>query len=190
MSQENDQLTNHEYDGIKEYDNPLPSWWLWTFFLTIIFSFIYYLHYEVAGGQNLDAELKQAIQKIESLQASHQGAQKVMSESDLMKLFQENKDEALGVATYDSKCAACHGPKMEGLIGPNLTDRFWIHGQGKAMDILQVIQKGVSDKGMPPWEGLLKEDELIAVSAYIYSKRGTQEKQGKEPQGQEVKEYY
>ncbi len=191
MTRENDKLTQHDYDGIKEYDNPLPAWWLWAFFLTIIFSFIYYLHYEIAGGPNTDIELRVAMERIDQMRAQHQiQGGELVSEADLMEQFQDGAIAAAGGATYDSKCAACHGPAMEGMIGPNLTDRFWIYGKGTAADIIHIIQKGIPDKGMPPWEGMLKKEELVAVGAYIYSKRGSMENQGKEPQGEEVKEYY
>ena len=51
----------HEYDGIVEHDNPLPTWWLWTFFLAIIFAFLYFIHYEFGGGETLQQELQVAM---------------------------------------------------------------------------------------------------------------------------------
>jgi cytochrome c oxidase cbb3-type subunit 3 len=144
----------HEYDGIIEHDNPLPTWWLWTFFLTIIFAFIYFLHYEVANGPTLKAAFS---------------AEGIVN---------------AGKAVFESKCTACHGQELQGLIGPNLTDKFWIHG-GNRMDIVKVIREGVSDKGMPPWGPILKKEEVYSVTAYILSKQGSNPAGAKAPEGQE-----
>src|SRR5574343_592852 len=104
MSQDQDLLIKgHEYDGIKEFDNPLPGWWLVTIYATIIFAFIYVIHYEFGSGPTL---------------------------------AQEPKVLAMGAEVFTGKCASCHGNELQGLIGPNLTDKYWIHGKGKISDIV------------------------------------------------------
>ncbi len=65
MTTEEPKLLDHDYDGIQEYDNPLPNWWLTTFFATIIFAFLYYIHYEVAGGPSHRQELQVALLEIQ-----------------------------------------------------------------------------------------------------------------------------
>lgn len=186
MATEDKEIAGHEYDGIKEFDNPLPNWWLVTFFGTIIFSFVYYIHYEFGGGPTLAQELSTAMSQIE--QAAKKSAPPADSETEEMLAAAGSTPEALklGQTTFDGKCATCHGPQLQGLIGPNLTDKFWIHGKGTHKDILTVVKDGVADKGMPPWGALLKKDELYAVVGYIFSKKGSNPPNPKAPQGAEV----
>ncbi|KYG70297.1 nitrogen fixation protein FixP [Bdellovibrio bacteriovorus] len=178
----------HEYDGIIEHDNPLPTWWLWTFFLTIIFAFLYYIHYELGGGPTLQDELKVAMAEIEQGKSLAQTSAPLETEESLAEDFKKDGLLDIGAAQFTAKCAACHGQQLEGMIGPNLTDKFWMHGKGTRMDIVKVIRDGVPEKGMPPWGPVLKKEELYAVSAYILSKKGTS-LQGKEPQGEAIEEY-
>lgn len=184
MRDKNENLLDHEYDGIKELDNPLPSWWLATFLITIIFGFLYWIHYEFGGGQNQWDELKQDMARIESSKKNRPAP--TVSDDELDELLASSSILGEGKAIYDSKCAACHGPQLQGLIGPNLTDEFWIHGQGKLSDIVKVIRTGVLDKGMPPWEGQLKDNEIKAVSAFIIRQRDTNPPNPKAPQGEKV----
>lgn len=178
---DNNPATDHEYDGIREYDNPLPNWWLMIFFGTIIFSFIYFAHYTFGGGQTQEEELAEDLSRLPKI------AEKTFSESDLAGKVDQADVIAQGQAVFASKCGACHGAEGQGLIGPNLTDSFWVHGTGQRKDIAQVISKGVLDKGMPAWDGVLPENELLAVTGYIYSLRGTKPANPKAPEGNEVK---
>lgn len=185
MSQDQDLLIKgHEYDGIKEYDNPLPGWWLVTFYATIIFSFIYVIHYEFGSGPTLEQELNVAMKEIQAVKPA--ATSTAESEEDLMKQAQDPKVLALGGEVYTGKCASCHGNELQGLIGPNLTDKYWIHGKGKLSDMMVVIKAGVADKGMPPWEGVIKREEMIAVTAFIHSKKDSNPPNPKAPQGEPV----
>lgn len=177
------EIEGHDYDGIKEYDNPLPMWWLWTFFITIIFSFIYYIHYEVAGGPTLKDELNVAMSQIEQLKAKN-APQVTENEETLMAKMNDPKLIELGAATYTGKCAACHGDKLQGQIGPNLVDNYWIHTKGTMVGLVKTIREGVAEKGMPPWANVLKQDEVYGVSAFIHSKHGSNPAGAKEPQGE------
>ncbi|MEN0059689.1 MAG: cbb3-type cytochrome c oxidase N-terminal domain-containing protein [Bdellovibrio sp.] len=179
----------HEYDGIIEHDNPLPMWWLWTFFITIIFAFIYYIHYELAGGLTLQDELKIAMSELNKTKAAATSAAPMETEDSLMEAFSKNGVLAAGAAQFETKCASCHGQNLEGLIGPNLVDKYWIHGAGTRMDIVKVIREGVAEKGMPPWGPVMKRDEIYAAAAFILSKKGTNPQGGKEPQGSPVEDY-
>lgn len=179
----------HEYDGIVEHDNPLPTWWLGTFFITIIFAALYYLHYEIAGGPTLTQELQVAMDELDRTKAKSTAAAPMETEDSLKEAFEKPGTLELGASAYTSKCAACHGPALQGQIGPNLTDKFWIHGKGTRMDIVKVIREGVADKGMPPWGPVMKKDEIYAVAAYIISKKGSNPAGAKEPQGEPVEDY-
>src|SRR5690606_6343141 len=87
-----------------------------------------------------------------------------------------------GKTVYATNCASFHAPDGGGLIGPNITDNYWIHG-GKPADIYHVVAGGVLDKGMPPWEKTLKPEQLRAVVAYVVSLKGTSPANPKAPQG-------
>ncbi|QLY24072.1 cbb3-type cytochrome c oxidase N-terminal domain-containing protein [Bdellovibrio sp. KM01] len=176
----------HEYDGIIEHDNPLPTWWLWTFFLTIIFASLYFLHYQFGGGITLQDELAIHMTALEKEKATQQASAPAETEDSLKEAF-EKIDANAGAAVFAGKCAACHGQELQGLIGPNLTDHFWIHGKGTRMDIVKVIREGAADKGMPPWGPVLKREELYSVAKYIMTKLDSKPAGAKPPQGEEVK---
>ncbi len=178
-------LLNHNYDGIEELDNPLPKWWQIIFYGTIVFSVFYVGYYQYGGGPSSQQELAADLAAVKALApAAPQGAADIVARIDGLK--GDAVAMTAGKAVYDGKCLACHADRGQGIVGPNLTDKFWIHGDGKAAAIAKVIAEGVADKGMPPWGAVLSPDELAQVSAYIISLRGTNVPGGKEPQGSEV----
>jgi cytochrome c oxidase cbb3-type subunit III len=183
MSDDKDLLIKgHDYDGIQELDHPLPSWWLLTFLGTIIFGYLYWIHYESGAGITQKAELTADLARIESLKAS--APKPSDSDSDLKALLGSAPLMEEGKSVYISKCAACHGPEMQGLIGPNLTDEFWLNGQGKLSGIAGVIRQGVLEKGMPAWGEQLKESEVKGLVVYIASLKGSNPTNPKAPQGE------
>lgn len=171
---------SHNYDGIEEHDNPLPIWWLVTFFATIIFAFVYFIHYMFGGGVSLQQEFTDQMKALPNI------AEKLWTEDELKGPFSSPENLSSGRALFLGKCAACHGNEGQGSIGANLTDKFWIHG-GTRKDIIQLIQSGVVSKGMPTWSGVLSDSELISVASYVYSLRQSP-KIGKQAEGQEIKE--
>jgi cytochrome c oxidase cbb3-type subunit 3 len=185
---ETDQIIEHDYDGIQEYDNPLPNWWLAIFYLSIVFSAVYVGYYHFAGGPSLDDELAADLAAVRAKQQVNTGTPDGPGEEELLAVFQDDGRRRLGAEQFMGKCASCHGNKGEGSIGPNLTDHYWLHGDGSLPAILQVVSDGVPDKGMPPWKGMLKKDELLSVVAYVRSLAGSPVANGKAPQGTEVKE--
>ena len=80
----------------------------------------------------------------------------------------------------------CHGDKGQGIIGPNLTDDYWIHGDGSMTAILKVMNEGVLDKGMPSWKGQIPPDLMQNVAVYVYSIHGTNPAGAKPPQGEMI----
>lgn len=172
----------HEYDGIIEEDNPLPNWWLATFFATIIFAFLYYIHYTFGGGLTQDQELALSLKERPST------AEKSWSEEELRELFSTNANIDQGRLLFGAKCAACHGNEGQGVIGPNLTDRFWLHGKGERKEILNLIRQGVVANGMPAWADMMTDQEIIQVASFVASIKDTKPAHPKAPQGQEAKE--
>jgi cytochrome c oxidase cbb3-type subunit 3 len=187
MSQQNqpsdqDRLLDHEYDGIKEYDNPMPRWWLATFWVTILFSVIYLLNVPGIGvGKGRIAEYEATMAAAAAEAAKHDPLAGLTAEK-LVAIAQDPAKQALGKATFATMCSSCHAADGGGLIGPNLTDAYWIHG-GQPMDILKTVNAGVLDKGMPAWGKVLKPDQLLAVASYVTTLLGSTPKAPKPPQG-------
>ncbi|NIP30481.1 MAG: c-type cytochrome [Candidatus Dadabacteria bacterium] len=176
-------LEDHEYDGIKELDNPLPGWWLWTFYITIIFAVIYFYYYELGGGPSLDEQLQANLSEIyvEQEKAEKQVSEK--TESVLLSYLENPEIIEQGKTEYSTKCGACHGFEGQGLIGPNLTDDYWIHGDGSILSIIDVATNGVVEKGMPSWKGLIKPELIEYISVYIKSINDTNPPGAKGPEG-------
>ncbi len=181
-------MLDHEYDGIKELDNPLPGWWLATFYITIVFAVVYFIYYEFAGGPTLDQELSSDLNRIESVQQKAVETMGTKSEENYLALLDNKEALEQGKAEFLTKCIACHGAQGQGIIGPNLTDEYWIHGDGNISSILQTINEGVVEKGMPPWKGVIAPELMENVAVYVFSIRGSNPPGAKPPQGEKVTE--
>jgi cytochrome c oxidase cbb3-type subunit 3 len=107
------------------------------------------------------------------------------SEEKLNAALKDESQLTKGKALYAGKCASCHGQKGEGLIGPNLADKYWINGDGNISSIAKTISEGVPAKGMPPWAAIFTEPELTQIVAFVKSLKGTSPPNGKAPQGTE-----
>jgi cytochrome c oxidase cbb3-type subunit III len=172
----------HVYDGIEEQDHRLPSWWLAILWGTLVFGLGYWLYYETAGlGLTPQAELKAELAAIAQKRAAGGGGP--MSDATLLGLSQDPAALGAGKAAFQSTCAACHGASGEGTIGPNLTDKFWLHG-GKPTDIHRTISQGSVAKGMPAWEQTLGPERVKQLAAYVLTLKGTNAPGGKAPQGE------
>jgi cytochrome c oxidase cbb3-type subunit 3 len=172
----------HVYDGIEEADNSMPRWWLAVLFGTIGFAAAYWFGYEVYGLKPTPAA-EFAARKVEIERAQLAAAANTpdMSEDALAALAKNPQAVAQGASVFKQNCAACHGDKGEGKIGPNLTDGFWLHG-GATLAVHKTIRDGVPAKGMPPWGPVLGPDGVQRVAAFVLSIRNTRVP-GREPQG-------
>jgi cytochrome c oxidase cbb3-type subunit 3 len=163
-------LLDHNYDGIQELDNNLPRWWVWLFYITIIFAAAYLVYYHVARVGDLSAaEYAKEMKAGELIKNAAMGK----FESSIATL-QPSTDAAVldnGRQIYAKFCAPCHRADGGGLVGPNLTDDYWIHGSA-FVDNVKIIWDGVPAKGMITWKTVLKPDEIYSVASYIYTLRG------------------
>lgn len=179
-------LENHEYDGITEYDNPMPLWWVLLFWATIIFSIVYAYYFMLGTGKSHVEEYEQEIALAkETYGPSEEESLKTEQGPSLEELVASAKDpEAVsrGSQIFTEKCVACHAVGGIGIIGPNLTDSHWIHG-GDLLSIYNVVKNGVPEKGMIPWGAQMDQKEMVEVVAFIRSIQDTN-KPGKEPQGE------
>ena len=178
-------VTDHDYDGIKELDNPSPYWVLFLFLATIGLSLFYAIQYfgYPNNGKDQISEYNQTVAAAKQQAGQEPSAQAggtVLTDKELI---------AQGAKLFAEKgCIACHGVKGEGnAIGPNLTDNFWLHGC-KPAEIVQVITKGVPAKGMTPFKSMMTEAQIKSVAAYILgSLVGSNPSNAKAPQGVECK---
>lgn len=171
----------HVYDGIEEMDNHMPNWWLLILWSTILFGFGYWYYYHVSGKAQGSLE----VYKAEAAEAARIAAANKPPPTGDEVLLGLTADAALveqGKTQFTQVCAACHGQKGEGLIGPNLTDKFWLHG-GTPMAIHKTVSEGVVVKGMPAWERTLGAERVRSIVAYVLTLKNTNVS-GKAPQGE------
>lgn len=174
----------HEIDGIQELDNNLPNWWLWTLYGAIAFGAAYWVHYEILKtGQSPLGEYEQEIAEVAESKAKATAALGEVSVEALEGLAKDEGAVAKGKALYAQNCAACHAPNGGGGIGPNLTDRHWLHG-GAADKVYTSVRDGVTAKGMPAWGPALGEEGIRTTVAYVLTLRGAEVAGGKPPQGE------
>lgn len=185
IDQEQDVMTDHVYDGIIELDNRLPPWWVYMFYATIIFSFIYIGWYHIFDkGPLQEEEYKIAMAAAEERQQKNlQEAGEVIDENSVTVLI----DEALvkeGKDIFESNCAACHGQEGQGTaIAPNLVDEYWLHGGG-IKNTFKSIKYGIPEKGMISWQNSLSPSDIQKVASFIISSKGSNPPNAKEPQGE------
>jgi cytochrome c oxidase cbb3-type subunit III len=179
-----DQLLDHAYDGIQEFDNPMPRWWIRIFWGSFLFSLAYMFHYWLGNGVSINDDFAAEMAVIDAARAKEAMSQTV-SEETLAQVVRDAKSVSQGAEVFVARCVTCHLEKGQGSIGPNLTDNSWIHGKGQLMDIFNTVSEGVAAKGMPAWSRQLSPGELRQVVAYVGTLRGTNIP-GKAPEGEVV----
>ena len=180
---EGELLLNHDYDGIKELDNNLPSWWVYLFYGTIAFAVIYLVKFEVLGGDNQEMELQKELAQAKIDVAAYKLTAPDLMDEKTVTLSTEPADLAAGKTIFESNCAACHRADAGGQVGPNLTDDHWILGGG-IKEIFHTVSNGGRDgKGMIAWKASLKPKEIQQVSSYIISLKGSNPPEPKAPEG-------
>lgn len=163
--------TQHDYDGIRELDNPLPRWWLLTFYGAVVFSVGYWFYYHtLAVGELPLAAYAAELEAGEKLQLAAE--LQAVGEDQLLALSKTPDAVQRGAAVFKQNCVACHGERGQGIIGPNLTDSYWLHGS-KAKQIHHVIATGVLDKGMPSWRPVLGASKVQDATAFVLSLKGS-----------------
>lgn len=174
-------MTVHVYDDVVEEDNHLPRWWLWILFgLTAFAAFYWFGDQELKAWGSPREQYEDQMIAIRLADASRGGG---MSPGALLALARQPTTVADGKATFVSTCAPCHRADGGGGIGPNLTDEFWLHGNGPD-EIWKTVHDGVPAKGMAAWGPVLGEARVASVVAYVLTLKNTNVPNGKAPQGE------
>jgi cytochrome c oxidase cbb3-type subunit 3 len=187
LEKEADLLLDHNYDGIKELDNALPPWWKYGFYITIVVAVFYLLKFEVwHTGMNpteeYNAEMTSAKQQTDAYLAS---SKENVDENTVVQL--DSAGVAVGKELFTKACVPCHLDGGQGLVGPNLTDEYWIHG-GSLKDIFKTIKYGYPDKGMQSWKTTFSPIQIAELASFIRTLKGTHPPHPKAPQGDLYKE--
>ena len=180
-------IEGHTYDGIREYDNPMPGWWVAIFWAGIVFAPIYILGINLGYIDTYEDNFAEAGAELERVREAYAASGPSFEESPAA--LQEYAADAsllpVGAEAFATTCASCHAADGGGLIGPNLTDAYWIH-DASPEGIWAAIRDGYPEKGMPPWGDVLKPEEKAGLIAYVTSLQGTTPASPKEPQGELV----
>jgi cytochrome c oxidase cbb3-type subunit 3 len=152
---------DHAVDGIEEYDNPLPAWWLYGFYLTILIAIVY-----SAVNFNFSQQAMWS-QEMAAAQVRYPKPTLESQAARIPKLATDPEVLGGGAEIFRKDCAVCHGQQAEGKIGPCLTDDTWLYG-GEPLDLLTSIDGG-RPKGMPAWNKALGEKRCLEVASYVYS---------------------
>lgn len=184
LAEEKELLIAHDYDGIQELDNPIPAWFMYLFYATIIFSAGYLLNYHVFHiGQLQYEEYRTEMAQADLARKAYLSKAANRVDENTVKLDAGPAVLTSGQAIFKQSCVPCHGDHAQGVVGPNLTDDYWLHG-GKINDVFKTIKYGVQAKGMPTWEKQLSPKQISDVANYIKSLHGTNPAGAKEPQGE------
>lgn len=179
-------IEGHDADGIREFDNDLPRWWLYGFYLTIVWSVFYLVNWHVMaepmiGHKDQFAELQAEEKEWAPIVAKNTSRGPSASEASTDPAVLARGKEVFNGA--DQLCATCHREDLGGMVGPNLTDELWIHGCSVS-DIMKSIVSGFQDKGMLPYGSgnKMSDKDLLAVASYILSMKGSNPVDAKPPE--------
>jgi len=174
-----DELLEHESDGIREFDNALPRWWLYGFYFTIGFAVVYLLNYHVLatplfGKSGMIAEYHAEVMAAETAAARRAPVTAAPAAAALARTDAGSLEKGRVIFEGpDNVCSSCHRPDLGGMVGPNLTDHFWMHGCS-IQDVITSIKTGYPVKGMLPFGTgkPLTDEQVLLVASYVVSKRG------------------
>jgi cytochrome c oxidase cbb3-type subunit III len=223
MPKYKDELLEHDYDGIKEYNNKMPRWLTAGFIISFVWAVLYFAYYHLFGFGYLGVDVYKKEMNPDYVRvskadlrvlgilpdyhspffnpygdttpymamASSRGGKTVFltRETDTTTYIQltDVTDIAVGKRIFLQNCVQCHGEYGQGIVGPNLTDDYWLHG-GDFSSIVKTIRYGYPAKGMLAWLGVLKPEDIIKAASYVKTLHGTNPPNPKAPQGELVKE--
>jgi cytochrome c oxidase cbb3-type subunit 3 len=175
MSESNETaMTGHVYDGIQEYDNPLPGWWTALFWATIFFSVAYYF-VSLVRSEWVDTRAAYEREITRNLERQFATLGDLAPDHATLLSFLEDPEQQnwlkFGNAIFQTNCVSCHGRDGSGITAPNMTDESYLLVKSLE-DVPKTVTNGSVAKGMPAWGGRLNQNEVVLVSAYVASLRG------------------
>jgi len=168
------QVTGHSWDGLQEYNNPLPRWWLYMFYITIVFGLIYIVLFPTLGnwhgvlGWSSTSQYQEEMQKAD---AKYGPIFAKFAQQDIAALAKDPHAVQVGQRLFLNYCSSCHGSDAGGAVGfPNLTDNDWLYG-GTPEAIQTTILNG-RHGSMPAWGAVLGDQGVDEAAAYVMSLSG------------------
>lgn len=182
-------LTGHAYDGIVEYDNPLPGWWKFLFWFFILIAPVYYFFFHSGmEGRSIHDQYDRHMASIFEIRFSEIG--ELTADRETLLEYINDKPEwlAVGKVTYQANCVSCHGADGGGLVGPNLTDDYWKHVRS-VEGIASVLENGAGNGAMPAWKTRFSHpNQIVLTAAYVASLRDNPVA-GKGPEGTQIPDW-
>jgi len=180
--------TGHVYDGIEEFDNPLPKWWFYMFILTFVFTVFYLILYPGLGSWKGVLGWT-AVNQLETQQAkalsAYESSYGIYSSTPVEELAIDNKAMKMAHRIYANNCAVCHGADAGGGLGfPNLTDNDWLYG-GTPEVIKQTLING-RQAAMPAWQSVIGEKGIADVTEYVLNLSGREHNQERAAAGKKM----
>ncbi|NWF88510.1 MAG: c-type cytochrome [Ignavibacteriaceae bacterium] len=182
IEKEKDMMLDHSYDEIHELNNNIPPWFSYLFWLTVVFSIFYMINYHVLSSGDVQASEYNEEVKLAELKKTEMIKSGALLDESKLTALTDAASLSSGKEIFIKNCAVCHTEKGGGLVGPNLTDDYWIHGSG-IKNIFATVKNGVPAKGMISWKSQLNPRQIQEVSSFILTLRGTNPPNPKAPEG-------
>jgi cytochrome c oxidase cbb3-type subunit 3 len=177
------EIPDHVYDGIRELDNRIPPWFTTLFAGTVVFAAIYMVSYHVLGSSPLMIEeYRQEVAEADLQRRLLIAKEGAIDENTLTALV-EPAALGRGKDAYLKFCVSCHGIQGQGVVGPNLTDEFWIHG-GDVRNVYATVKNGVPAKGMISWQLVFTPKQIQEIASYVLSLQGSNPPNAKKAEGE------
>ncbi len=173
---------DHTFDGIRELDNRIPPWFTTLFLATVLFAAVYLVNYHVLGNGTVMADEYKVEVAAADLQRRILLASEGTIDENALKALTDPEVLKRAGEVFQKNCVSCHGAHAEGIVGPNLTDRYWIHG-GSIKDVYTTIKMGVPAKGMISWQLVFTPKQIQELASYVLSLQGSNPINGKQPEG-------
>lgn len=183
LSKHTEMTVEHSGDTVRESDTKIPAWFSLIFICTILFGAYYLIQYHlfVSGHSN---------QNVSTLDINNTSAENGTSKNSKTTVNEENvtqltdpADLKLGKQIFETNCIACHAADGGGIVGPNLTDEYWLKGGG-IKNVFHTIKYGVPDKGMISWQSVLNDKQIQEAASFVLSLQGTKPANPKPPEGE------